>query len=390
MAEIPSLLQSAIAGNAGFFLQFGGQAAPWLKELQKIHNENQSVRSFIDICIEAIHEELERGEIPFFLNHGFDVNRWLADESTIPSEEYLFQSSVSMPMIHLTQMAHFRNLLSAGWERKDLIHFTRSATGHSQGMVTATFPALDIELGSDIEIARKYMKYFFYLGIRSQECFPHPWSTDEENRESEQLGLKEKPSPMVAVLGADTGSVQKLVNENNSSAETEEQIHISLYNSPTNHILSSTRKSLTNFYKTNREKFLENKVKYIFLKSTCPFHSPLMKGFNVSGFSDDLKRIGFNFSGSDIKFPVYSFADGRNLQNDKEVGLKMAEDITIRPLYWKMAIASISSDESVTHILDFGAGKAIQRLSSEILLETSCEKPVLSAAVPRDYKILTS
>ena len=390
MPDIPSLLQSARAGNAGFFLQFGGQAVPWLKELQKIYNENQTVRSFIDICIEAIHEELKNVEIPLSLNQGFDVNKWLTDESTIPAEEYLFQSSISMPMIHLTQMAHFRNLISAGWERKDLIQFTRSATGHSQGMVTATFPALDIEMENDIECARKYAKYFFYLGIRSQECFPNPWSTDAENEESEQLGLKENPSPMAAVLGADTNSVQKLVEENNKDAETEEQVYISLYNSPTNHILSSTRKSLINFYKSNRSFFVENKVKFIFLKSTCPFHSPLMKGFNVNGFSEDLKRISFNFSGTDIKFPVYSFADGRNIQNDKEIGLNMAEDITVRPLYWKKAIASIPSSESITHILDFGAGKAIQRLSSEILLEMSCDKPVLSAVVPRDFKILTS
>lgn len=63
-------------------------------------------------------------------------------------------------------------------------------------------------------------------------------------------------------------------------------------------------------------------MKFVYLRTTAPFHSPHMEDTNKT-IPSDMERIGFNFKGSDLKIPVYSIFDGRNMQSDSELGIPL-------------------------------------------------------------------
>ncbi len=382
-------MTDARAGKARFYLQFGGQGAPWYKELLGHYQAGGNVRKVIDAGLDAIDEERSTVEGTKGLPHGINARAWLEDESKIPDEEYLGCAAVSIPMIQLTQLAHLEALAEAGFRRSELPALSSGITGHSQGLIPASLLAMGLEQGPYLAEVAKYMKYLLYLGTRAQEAFPYFEATSEETARNAALGMKGSPTPMVAFLGPDVATVKKMVAEVNADLPKDQQIYVSLENSPSNTILSSFRASLLKFHEVHRERMDEHKYKYVYIRTTCPFHCPLMEAVSEP-FEKDIHRIGFTYPGSSLKTPVYSFYDGRNMQQDSELAIKMYKDMAIHPLFWQKSVAPAAADKKLTHVVDFGPGKASQRLTQDTLTGLGRELPVLSASVPRDLKTLTA
>jgi len=381
-----TVYQTAQAGNARFYIQFGGQGAPWYKELKSFYDDS-NFKKFFDAALGAIDEERPNAEGTVGLPHGIDARGWLDDESKIPSEEYLGCAAVSIPMIQAAQLAHFENLVVKGFERKNFAEFSLGATGHSQGVIPAALLSMGLEGDDYYEGVRKFMKYLLYLGVSAQKAFPEFDPTEDEVKESEELGGK-TPTPMVAVLGLSHDEVQKMVDEVNGGLDSDKQIYISLYNSPSNRILSSHRSSLIAFHRKYKERIDNKEFKFVYLRTTCPFHSALMEPVRQH-FEPEIKRIGFDYEGDQLKLPVWSFFDQQNMQQEGEsLPIKMYVDMAIHPLYWSKAMAPVEENDKITHILDFGPGKTSQRLSTDTLAEMSRQVPVLGAAIPKDLKTI--
>lgn len=379
-----NILKQAESGQARFFIQFGGQGAPWFKELSKYYNE-PAMKKFFDVALAAVDEERPRVDGTVGLPLGIDVKSWLADETKLPAEEYQGCAAVSIPMIQMTQLAHLENLVQAGFPRKKLVEYSLGASGHSQGLIPACLVAMDRDGDAYYEAVAKYMKYLLYLGVSAQKAFPHFEATAEENKLSEELGGK-SPSPMVAVLGETHDAIQKLVDEVNAGLPADQKIYISLYNSPSNRILSSFRSSLIAFHKKVKPLVDEKKLKYVYLRTTCPFHSQLMTPVKEH-FEPEIKRIGFDYKGEDLKLPVYSFFDKKDLRTEgANLPIKMYVDMAINPLYWQKSMEPVVENKKITHIIDFGPGKTSQRLSADTLGEMGSETPVLAVAVPKEFK----
>ena len=381
------MMADAKAGRAKFYLQFGGQGAPWYRELLAHYNGEPDVRRVIDVGLLAIEEERSRVEGTVGLPHGFNARAWLDSEANLPEEEYLGCAAVSIPMIQLTQLAHFEALSRAGFARAELPSVSGGLTGHSQGLIPASLAAMGLEGDGYLEAVSKYMKYLLYLGTRAQEAFPLFEASPEEVERNVALGAKGSPTPMVAFLGTDIATVKKMVADANSGLPKDQQIYVSLENSPSNTILSSYRASLLHFHEMHRDAMEAQKMKYVYIRTTCPFHSPLMEKVREP-FEKDIARIGFTYPGSALKVPVYSFFDGRNMQLDPELAIKMYVDMAIHPLFWEKSIAPAARMPGLTHVIDFGPGKASQRLTQDTLAALGKELPVLSASVPRDLKTL--
>ena len=382
----PELFQNAKDGKAKFFVQFGGQGAPWYKELSAYY-KNPDFKKFFDVALGALDAERSTVEGTVGLPNGIDARKWLDDPESIPSEDYLGCAAVSIPMIQMTQLAHLENLVLQGYSRGDLAGVTLGSAGHSQGLIPASLLAMGLDGDAYLEGVSQYMKYLLYLGVRAQEVYPAFAPSDEETAKSQELGAKGLPTPMVAFLGDTHETVQKLVDEVNSELPESEKIYISLYNSPSNRILSSFRSSLIKFHEKNKAFIDENKLKFVYIKTTCPFHCPLMEAIREP-FSKDIERIGFSYPGSALKYPVFSFYDGRNMQEDDELAYNMAWDMAIHPLYWEKSVGPVSKNGDITNIIDFGPGKASQRLTADTLKGMDCETPVLAAGVPKDLKVL--
>ena len=192
---------------------------------------------------------------------------------------------------------------------------------------------------------------------------------------------------MVAFLGVGLDVVEKFVEEVNADLDESEKIHISLKNSPTNNILSGHRSSLIKFHEKHRNYIVENKKKFIYLRTTCPLHCSMMKDI-LSRFRPDIERLKLSFPGSLLKFPVHSFYDGRNIQEDKDLAITLCEDIIFHSLTWSHSIKPAADNSAITHVIDFGPGKASQRLTADTFTEWGCDKPVLSTSIARDFKKL--
>lgn len=382
------LSDKASAGGAAYYLQFGGQGAPWLKELSGYFAAG-SHKKFFSVVFDALKAERPRVEGTVGLPQGIDLETWLRKPEGAPDEDYLGCAAVSIPMIQITQLAHFEFLTShPGFDRTTLMAHSRGATGHSQGLIPAALVAMAHSDAEYYDHVSQFVKYLLYLGVRAQETFPYFAATEQETADS--LALESKnPAPMVAVLGETHEVVAGLVKEVNATLPADKQIYISLYNSPVNRILSSFRSSLIAFNKHIKSLIDEKKLKFVYLRTTCPFHCHLMDA--VRGpFEADIKRLSFSYPGSSLKVPVFSFWDGRNMQGDADIAIPMYIDMAINALYWEKSIEPAARDSKVTHIIDFGPGKTSQRLTQDTLAGLKSETPVLAVAVPKDQKELFS
>ena len=192
----PALLQQAEAGSARLYLQFGGQGAPWYKELSKYYAE-PAFKKFFDAALNAIDEERPRVEGTVGLPHGIDARGWLEDESKIPSEDYLGCAAVSIPMIQMTQLAHVENLIQNEFPISEMIKYSIGATGHSQGLIPACLMAMNRSGDDYYEAVAKYVKYLLNLGVSAQKAYPQFDPTADEIAESESLGGT-APAPVVS------------------------------------------------------------------------------------------------------------------------------------------------------------------------------------------------
>ncbi|MDH5718078.1 MAG: hypothetical protein OEZ22_10615 [Spirochaetia bacterium] len=380
-----NIINKAMKNNTRFFLQFGGQGAPWIKEFARYYNDSK-MKNFYNAVISAINEAIELTGKTDFLPAGFNIKSWLDNEDKVPQDDYLFMAPYSMPMIQAAQFAHFEYLTLNGFNRSNMLKFSKGATGHSQGIISAAFSLLDLDDENYYKAIKQYTKYLFFMGLRSQEAYPEILPNEKQILKSAELENK-PPAPMAAVLGETHEKIQKMTEEINKELPENEQIYISLYNTPKNRILSSTRNSLLQFQAKFNEELKKNEIDFIYLKASCPFHSPLLKNM-IEPFKNDLNKISFHLTASDIKQPLYSFFDGRNFQLDEEIPMQICEEITIKTLNWEKALSMAAKDNLITEIIDFGPGKTSQRLSTETLTALKSEIPVYSAAVVKDQKFL--
>lgn len=381
-----SLIQKARDGKARFYIQFGGQGTPWFAELLRYY-QNIEFKTFFDTVFQALEEERQRVEGTVGLPQGLALEDWLKDKASIPSEEYLSYAAVSLPLVQVTQFAHYENLRIQNISHQELLSLSLGATGHSQGIIAAAFIALGYEGKAYYDALAKFTKYQLYLGVSAQKAYPYLIPSPEEISYSESLGGK-APSPMVAVLGSEHSTIEKLVEEINLELPKDRKIYISLYNSPTNRILSSYRSSLTAFHKKYRKRIDEKEFKFIYLNTTCPFHCPLLEAMRPI-IESEIRHIDFSLHGDEIKLPVHSFYDQANYQELGEaLPLRMFEDLMLHTLYWDKAVQLVAVNKEISHVLDFGPGKTTQRLSIDTLKALGCEKPVLALA--KDFKALLS
>ncbi len=382
MTLIQKLLEEK---NQKIFLQMGGQGSPWYRELKKLY-DSKSLEKFFDTCFNAIDELRELTQHSVATPQGLRPREWLENESTVPSEDYLSIAGVSLVMIQMTQLAYFEQF-RLKYPYSKIKNIIGGASGHSQGLISMTLAALGLEGEEYYEALRLYMKYIVYLALRAQEVFPELNPSKEELELAEHLGLKD-PSPMVAVLGNNHKIFEELVEKINTKLPESEKIYIGLYNTPTNRVLSSERKSLLLFYKENKEFLESNKIKYIFLKTTCPFHSPYMEQA-INKVLEDMNKENFSYDMKDLKFPVYTFSNGQDYNSLNNLLAVMTRDLLVSTLYWNKVIQNIKDRQNeIAFIIDFGPGKTSQRLTQEILEDLNLEKSIYAMANPKESSII--
>lgn len=382
------ILDKLEAENKKCFLQFGGQGSPWLRELTKLYQE-PSLSEFFRITFETIAKEVARANNKDFFDLGFDLKSWLEDGETAPPEEYLCRATISVPTIFAAQIANYLLLLNKGYSHSRLMSLTAGASGHSQGVIAAVLVGLGLEGEEFLKAYAKFMSMEFWMGYRGQESYPNFHISQDTIDKNLANGDKE-PAPMVAVVGYTREELEERVDRFNAENKLTEKtaVYISLYNTPDSMILSTAPESLLAFRTHYKADMDEKKIKFVYLKTTAPFHCPFMNSCWQNYKELDVDYLAFPYKGSDLKIPVYNINDGSNLQNVENIEEKMFKLVLVEPLHWDKAVRVLWTDPNISTILDFGPSIVSQKLTGGHLKAQGIEKQSLSLSSPKEVKVL--
>ncbi|EPG65140.1 ACP S-malonyltransferase [Leptospira wolffii] len=381
---VANFLNEAKSQGNKLFLQFGGQGSPWLKELSKLYESEPSLKEFFETAFKTLAEEIPSLDKKI-VSQGYDFESWLKNPDSAPDESYLSSASVSIVGIFLTQTANYVSLTNKGFATSELLANALGATGHSQGIVPAVLVSLGKEGAEFYKEFSKFLKFILYLGYRAQELYGVFNPSEEVLKGNEEIGDKQ-PAPMVAVIGYSAAELSERVQKTNADLGLSgtKAIYVSLFNTPDSNIVSGDPEALLAFRKKFKAEMDEKKVKFVYLRTTAPFHCPIMDG-TENTVPKDMERIGFQYKGSDLKIPVYSIFDGRNFQNEPDVSLPLFREVLIKALHWDKATANFVNTAKVVGI-DFGPSVVSQKLTQANL--GSSENKIYSASSPKDIKVL--
>ncbi|TGK61702.1 ACP S-malonyltransferase [Leptospira wolffii] len=381
---VANFLNEAKSQGNKLFLQFGGQGSPWLKELSKLYESEPSLKEFFETAFKTLAEEIPSLDKKI-VSQGYDFESWLKNPDSAPDESYLSSATVSIVGIFLTQTANYVSLTNKGFPTSELLANALGATGHSQGIVPAVLVSLGKEGAEFYKEFSKFLKFILYLGYRAQELYGVFNPSEEVLKGNEEIGDKQ-PAPMVAVIGYSAAELSERVQKTNAELGLSgtKAIYVSLFNTPDSNIVSGDPEALLAFRKKFKAEMDEKKVKFVYLRTTAPFHCPIMDG-TENTVPKDMERIGFQYKGSDLKIPVYSIFDGRNFQNEPDVSLPLFREVLIKALHWDKATANFVNTPKVVGI-DFGPSVVSQKLTQANL--GSSENKIYSASSPKDIKVL--
>lgn len=386
------LLNEVQSSGKKFFFQFGGQGAPYLKEVTKLYKDEPLLKEYFETVFKCFGKQESRfTKSDKRFEFGYDLKSWMENPDSAPSEDYQARASVSVVMIFVTQMAHYHLFTLKGYDPAKTAPHTAGATGHSQGIISASFAALSLSGAEFYKALENYIDFMFFLAYYAQGGFMTFDYSKEVIEGNAAIGDK-NPAPMVAVIGYSKDELEERVAKANSELglHGQDQLFISLYNTPDSMIISAKPESLLKFRNKYKAEMDETKRKFVYLKTSAPFHCPFMESTWAPFKADfDAGKFSFPYKVSDLKYPVFSIFDGQDYRT-KSVDLLevLFKDVVIRPLYWDKAVGVLLSGSEVGYAIDFGPSVVSSRLTGGQLTPKNITTPVYCAANPKDLKNL--
>ncbi len=384
----PKFLSTLKTSSKKLFLQFGGQGSPYLKEMAKLYQEPE-LADFFKVTFEVLSKITARDGKHPFLNEGIDFKTWLDNPDGAPSEDYLARAPISVPGIFITQVANYRLLTKKGYSTADLIGNTAGISGHSQGVIAAALVGLGKDGDDFLKTYGDFLNFIFYLGFNGQKAYPD-FSIPADVLKGNETNGDKNPAPMVAIVGYSAAELEERVKKTNekNGLKGQDALFISLYNTPDSMIISALPKSLLIFRNEWKAEMDEKKFKFVYLKTTAPFHCPFMDSTLPTFLKEDASVSPFSYTGSDLKVPVYSIFDGHDLRTASNLRDILFKMVLIEPLYWNKAIKSIWEDSQIDAIIDFGPSVVSQRLTGGHLKSQNIEKQSFCASNAKELKAL--
>lgn len=363
-------------GANQFFFQFGGQGNSFLSECSTLFKNYPELEEFFETAFSAIRETISIDEFPYseFFSHGFELKSWLMGED-LPPENVLFSCPVSLPSIHITQMAYYHLLELRGVINKDVLDNVIAITGHSQGIHSACLASMKLTGKEFYEAFRKFVQYYLYSGSICQLKYPVK-KIDDGLLQISQIRDSAGPSPMAVITNIRKENLEEILNNFNRSLEAFDRLTISLENTDEIFVISGDTENVIKFREKNFELFQHLGYGWQYLEITTPFHSHFIRdGLEI--FKKDLKKIDFQYYGSDLKIPVMNTFTGENMQGVSCLGEFLFELQVSRPLIWKNSIRTLVDNANNSQVIDFGPGKSSAFFTKQILQDKEVE--ILSA-----------
>ncbi|GAM91484.1 hypothetical protein ANO11243_095350 [Dothideomycetidae sp. 11243] len=363
-----ALLREAADESAVIYAVFGGQGniEEYFEELREVFTTYPSfVEDFVTAAAAHLLNLSRDPQAQKMYSKGLDVMRWLQNKDAQPDVDYLVSAPVSLPLIGLTQLAHFvvtcRVLGTHPGHVRDMFSGT---TGHSQGVVTAAAIAASKSWESFDKYSRDALTVLFWIGARSQQAYPRTSLAPHTLQDSIDNG-EGTPTPMLSIRDLSREAIQTHLDATNHHLPEGRHIAVSLTNSARNFVITGPPMSLyglnlrlrkvkapTGLDQT-RVPFTDRKTRFVnrFLPITAPFHSPYLSEATAL-LEQDLKDILIPVE--DLEIPLYDTNTGADVREsgEKNVVPALVRMITQDPVNWEAATIF----PKATHILDFGPG----------------------------------
>ncbi|PGH47290.1 hypothetical protein CRI70_29490 [Streptomyces sp. Ru87] len=164
--------------------------------------------------------------------------------------------------------------------------------------------------------------------------------------------------PMAAVLGVPTDEVRELV--------TGSPVHLALTNSDRSHVLAGNPADLAALRARHARRLAEPGVRWAYLPSTAPFHTPLLLPA-VRATLTDRHFMTFPFTGDELAVPVYIAESPVNCQHRTDLLADLLTHGLCGPLDWPGTLRAAIEGSRPDQIVDFGPGASALVFTRESL-----------------------
>ncbi|CBF73431.1 hypothetical protein AN7873.2 [Aspergillus nidulans FGSC A4] len=357
-----SLLSDALCRRANIVTVFNGQGVEgYFSELQHLYD---TYGGLLAEPLYALSKQLKglasdvRAQDMY--PHGLDVIGWLENPEARPSTDYLLSAPVSQPLIGLVQLLNYA--ITCKILNKSPGEFARhlsGSAGHSQGIVVAAMLATVVSWPTFFDAASTALQVLFWIGCRSQQCYPSHSIPPSLVDQSERL------SPMLSVKGASRESLLKYLDEHNRHLPPAQQGSLALINGRQQFVVAGNPLSLYAFANklraasnnssttnTARVPFSQRPLLITarFLPISVPFHTSLLEDAEAQ-ILEDLRSV--HVPGNSLLFPVLRTDNGADLREFDNLVPELVHMVVCGVVDWDRA----TRFPTATHLLDFGPGR---------------------------------
>jgi fatty acid synthase len=311
---------------------------------------------------------------------GFDLARWMDDPAAAPPPDVLSSSLVSQAGIFLTSVARLLALGERGSTSTRSASVCTAATGHSQGVMAALLFAEGREPERLVRPRGRDRQLLLLAGLPDAGVLRAGDGAPGRARGG-GAGRGGRPSPMAAVAGLTSERLAEALARFHAANPQLPPIDVALDNGYARKVrLGPARgarglRARARRLPRRREAGLRpgqarpppHRFPWEFVAASAPFHSRYMDA-GRRALPDDLAREGIVFAPDALRLPVLG-NDGTDLRctptRRRAAGDARAHAARrAGALGRRVRGAAASHPEGVTHVLDFGPGDAVAKLTA--------------------------
>jgi len=342
-------------------LTFAGQGSSWIDTLSSMSQDDTRVAALLErvenTLARVAASDLASGVGAY--GDGVAVGAWVKDPDSRPSAAALAAGPISQPMILVTQLLRYRDMLESGLSRAISRGAVAATTGHSQGLVAAAIAAGAGADGPTDDHILDGVRLLAYQALTMEWA----WKRARPAR------VPADATPMAAVGGLRREEIYKAL-----TAVGADQVDIGLSNTPTRCVLSgdpAQLEAVRQFVEAQAEKLHKKRkagrhggrvpmARWEYLAVSAPFHSRFMADARAK-MREITKENTFELPRGD-HFPLLTCASGAPLDMDGrlEKVLDAQFDLAVR---WVETVRALPAK----FVLDLGPGDGVAVLSMSAL-----------------------
>ncbi len=362
------------------FVQFAGQGVKYMDELRQLYARYAHIRPFIHEAIAEIKKQAslyDDADTNFF-KWGLDVDRWIEHPEQTPELGYLLSSTISHPLIYLTQISNYISFVQDSVDQEKLLRHTHSTTGFSTGVVASLLFSLGLPMDELFNVALKVQAMFFWQGVRCQESMLEYGSKLELDM-SLYKSEEGSPSCMATVTNVLRRQLDELIA---AFSEKNGKVYLAYELYPGRYTVSGLPEDLAEFGKFLKDH--KDSASLRFVPSTIGAHSPFLS-YALEKSPADIQRIGLEFRTQDLKIPVWSNNMGTDLRESDNIMQDVITSYFVLPGTWRKQILPLVPPSNINYVLDFGPGSGVASLTWKHISNTNIQ--VINCSMPIGRKM---